>query len=66
MTAPVQQYYDQKGVAQLARERGLHHITENSVINAAYRDGRLKRTKVQGRIYYRLQDIEEWLSGETL
>ncbi|AKK28703.1 hypothetical protein [Mycobacterium sp. EPa45] len=64
MTAPAQQYYDQKGVTRLARERGLSHITENSVINAAYRDGRLKRTKIQGRIYYKIEDIEAWLTGE--
>lgn len=66
MTAPVQQYYDQKGVARLARERGLTHITENSVSNAAYRHGTLKRTKIHGRVYYKLDDINAWLAGEGL
>jgi hypothetical protein len=62
-----QQYYDRRGVARLARERGLSHITENSVETAAYRrDKPLKRTKINGRIYYKLDDIEAWLAGVAL
>lgn len=66
MTAPVRQYYDRKAVAELAQTRGLTHITEYSVENAAYRDGTLKRTKIHGRIYYKIEDIEAWLTGEHL
>ncbi|OBF84239.1 hypothetical protein A5791_02365 [Mycobacterium sp. 852002-51163_SCH5372311] len=67
MSAPVQQYYDRKGVVRLAHERGLNHITENSVNAAAYHGDRpLKRTKIHGRIYYTLKDIEAWLAGEAL
>ncbi len=66
MTAPVRQYYDRKAAAELAQARGLSHITENSVENAAYRDGKLKRTRIQGRIYYKIEDIEAWLTGEAL
>lgn len=67
MSAPVQQYYDRKGVVRLAHERGLDHITENSVNTAAYQGDRpLKRTKIHGRIYYKIEDIEAWLAGESL
>lgn len=66
MSAPVQQYYDRKGVARLARERGLSHITENSVSTAAYKGSKpLKLTKVNGRVYFKIEDIEAWLAGES-
>jgi hypothetical protein len=67
MAALTRQYYDRAGVAHLARERGLSHITENSVVAAAYHGDRpLKRTKIQGRVYYKIDDIEAWLSGQRL
>ncbi|WP_050584519.1 hypothetical protein [Mycobacterium avium] len=63
----MQQYYDRKGVVRLAHERGLNHITENSVGNAAYKGNRpLKLTKVSGRVYFKIDDIEAWFAGEQL
>lgn len=67
VSAPVQQYYDRKGVARLARERGLSHITENSVSTAAYKGNKpLKLTKINGRVYFKIEDIEAWLAGAAL
>lgn len=65
MTAPTRQYYDRAGVVAFAHERGLRHITENSVVAASYHGHRpLKRTKVHGRIYYAHSDVEAWLTGQ--
>ena len=67
MTAPAQQYYDRAEVVAIARARGLKHITENSVITAAYEGNKpLKRTKINGRIYFARNDVEAWLSGDRL
>jgi hypothetical protein len=64
--AQVQQFYDKAEVARIARERGLKHITENSVWTAAYCGNRpLKKTKINGRIYFSSSAVEAWLSGET-
>lgn len=67
MTAPTQQYYRRSEVVALAHERGLTHITEHSVAAATYHNDRpLKRTKIHGRVYYSLTDIDAWLAGERL
>jgi hypothetical protein len=67
MTAPTEQFYDRAEVVKLAHERGLKHITENSVVTAAYYGNKpLKRTKVNGRIYYARSDVEAWLAGDRL
>ncbi|OBF69636.1 hypothetical protein A5753_21370 [Mycobacterium sp. 852002-51971_SCH5477799-a] len=67
MTTPVQQFYDRAEVVAIAHARGLKHITENSVITAAYEGSKpLKRTKINGRIYYARNDVEAWLAGERL
>jgi hypothetical protein len=67
MSAPVQQFYDRAEVVAIAHARGLKHITENSVITAAYRGSKpLKLTKVNGRIYYARRDVEAWLAGDRL
>jgi hypothetical protein len=67
MTASTQQYYDRAEVVAIARARGLKHITENSVITAAYEGNKpLKRTKINGRIYFAHNDVEAWLTGERL
>lgn len=67
MTAPVEQFFNAEEVAAIARSRGLKHITRNSVVTAAYYGDRpLKRTKVNGRVYYARSDIERWLAGEKL
>lgn len=67
MSAPAQQFYDRAEVVAIAHARGLKHITEKSVITAAY-EGRkpLKRTKVNGRVYYAHNDVEAWLAGDRL
>lgn len=67
MSAPAQQFYDRAEVVVIAHARGLKHITEKSVITAAY-EGRkpLKRTKVNGRVYYSHRDVEAWLAGDRL
>lgn len=67
MSAPAQQFYDRTEVVAIAHARGLKHITENSVITAAY-EGRkpLKRTKINGRIYYAHNDVEAWLAGDRV
>ena len=67
MTVSNEQYYDRAEVVAIARERGLKHITENSVITAAYYGKKpLKRTKINGRIYYARKDVEIWLAGDRL
>ncbi|MCV7100734.1 hypothetical protein [Mycobacterium palustre] len=67
MSAPTQQFYDRAEVVAIAQARGLKHITENSVITAAYEGNRpLKRTKINGRIYYAHKDVEAWLAGDRL
>lgn len=67
MTTPVQQYYGRAEVVAIARAHGLTHITENSVITAAYVGNKpLKRTKINGRIYFAHNDVEAWLAGERL
>jgi hypothetical protein len=67
MSAPVQQFYSRAEVVAIARARGLKHITENSVITAAYKGSKpLKMTKVNGRVYYAHRDVETWLAGDRL
>lgn len=67
MTIPTQQFFDADEVVAIARSRGLKHITKNSVITAAYYGDRpLKRTKVNGRVYYAHNDVEAWLAGNRL
>lgn len=67
MTAPTQQFYDTDEVVAIARSRGLKHITKNSVVTAAYYGDRpLKRTKVNGRVYYAHDDVNAWLAGERM
>lgn len=67
LTTQTQKFYDRAGVVAFAHERGLTHITGNSVNSAAYHNNRpLKRTKVHGRIYYAQRDIEAWLAGERV
>lgn len=58
------QFYDAAEVVILARELGLEHVTARTVEKAAYYgDKPLKRTKIGGRVYYALADIENWISG---
>lgn len=65
MPAPTQQFYDRAEVVAIAHARGLKHITENSVVSAAYVGSKpLKRTKINGRIYYAHNDVEAWLAGD--
>lgn len=67
MSAPVKQFYDRAEVVAIAHARGLKHITENSVITAAYKNDRpLKLTKVNGRVYYAHSDVEAWLAGDRM
>lgn len=67
MSAPVKQFYDRAEVVAIAHARGLKHITENSVITAAYKKGKpLKLTKVNGRVYYAHHDVETWLAGDRV
>lgn len=67
MSAPTQQFYDRAEVVAIAHARGLKHITENSVITAAYKGHKpLKMTKVNGRVYYAHNDVEAWLAGDRL
>lgn len=67
MTAPTEQFHDRAEVVKIARERGIKHITENSVVTASYRGSKpLKRTMINGRIYYARNDIENWLAGERI
>lgn len=43
---------------------GLTTVTETTIKKAAYLGDRpLKRTKIGGRIYYELSDIEAWLDS---
>ena len=65
VTTPVEQYYTRAEVARIAQRRGLKYITENSVWTAAYYGDRpLKKTKINGRIYFAHSDVERWLAGE--
>ncbi len=58
------QYFDATETALLAREMGLKNVTERTVREAAYyRDRPLKRTKIGGRVYFALSDIENWIAG---
>lgn len=67
MSAPVKQFYDRAEVVAIAHARGLKHITENSVITAAYKNHKpLKLTKVNGRVYYAHHDVEIWLAGDRV
>lgn len=67
MTASTEQSYDRAEVVRIAHERGLKHITEHSVVTAAYRGSKpLKRTKLNGRIYFKHSDVEAWLAGERI
>lgn len=61
----VEKYYTFKQVAEIARERGLAHVTENSVSNAAYRSGALRKTKICGHIYFKASDVEKWLQADN-
>lgn len=66
MTAPTQEYFNRSEVVAIAHERGLRHITENSVICAAYYGNRpLKKTKFGGRIYYTRKAIDAWLDTKA-
>ncbi|TXI53929.1 DNA-binding protein [Mycolicibacter arupensis] len=66
MTAPTQRFFDSAEVVAIAHARGIKHITENSVIVAAYQGRRpLKKTKVAGRVYYTQEAIDAWLSGQA-
>lgn len=63
---PTEQFYDCAEVVAIAHARGLKHITEGSVITAAYRGNRpLKKVKFSGRVYYSHSAVEAWLSGLT-
>jgi hypothetical protein len=58
------QYFDATETALLAREMGLKNVTERTVREAAYYGDRpLKRTKIGGRVYFALADIENWIAG---
>jgi hypothetical protein len=64
--APTERFYDCAEVVAIARGRGLKHITENSVITAAYRGNRpLRKVKFSGRVYYPHSAVEAWLAGQT-
>lgn len=64
--ASTEQFYDSAEVVAIAHARGLKHITEGSVITAAYRGNRpLKKLKFSGRVYYSRSAVEAWLSGLT-
>lgn len=67
MTAPAGQFHTCAEVVAIAHARGIQHITENSVVTAAYRGSKpLKRTKVNGRVYYERKDVDAWLAGERI
>lgn len=67
ISTELRRYYDRAGVVELAHAQGLTHITEHSVATAAYKGDRpLRRTKVNGRVYYAHNDVEAWLSGNKV
>lgn len=64
--APTERFYDAAEVVEIARARGLKHITENSVFTATYRGRKpLRRVKFSGRVYYPRSAVEAWLAKET-
>lgn len=63
---PTEQFYDCAEVVAIANARGLKHVTENSVITAAYRGNRpLRKVKFSGRVYYPHSAVEAWLAMES-
>jgi O-acetylhomoserine/O-acetylserine sulfhydrylase-like pyridoxal-dependent enzyme len=64
MNETKQRFYDSTEVVGIAHERGLKHVTENTIKVAAYQKPiKLRRTLVAGRVYFTQEAIEAWLAG---
>lgn len=68
LTLPTdEKFYDRKGVVEVAHELGLTHVTEGTVVRAAYYGNKpLQRTKIGNRVYFARTDIENWIAGSKL
>lgn len=65
MAVQTDQYHTADEVVAIAHELGVKHITKNGVYTAAYQGSKpLKKTKINGRIYFRRSDINKWLEGD--
>lgn len=64
MNETAQRYLSTAEVVAIARERGLKHVTENTVkVAAYYKNKPLQRTLVAGRVYFTVEAVEKWLAG---
>jgi hypothetical protein len=59
-----ERFYTPAETVAVAHQLGLKHVTLKVLkIAAYYGDRPLKRTKVGGRVYFALSDIENWIAG---
>lgn len=64
MEKPQRQYLTADQVVVYAHALGASHVNKGRVITAAYRHPiRLRKFKVDGRVYYRIKDVDAWLTG---
>ncbi len=59
-----ERFYTPVEAVAVAHQLGLTNVTAKTLKTAAYYGDRpLKRTKIGGRVYFALSDIENWIAG---
>lgn len=66
MNETKQRYLSADEVIAIAHRRGLTHVKDSTIKQAAYVGHKpLQRTLVAGRVYYTPEAVEKWLAGEN-
>jgi hypothetical protein len=59
-----ERFYTPTEAVAVAHQLGLTNVTPKTLKTAAYYGSRpLKRTKIGGRVYFALSDIEAWITS---
>lgn len=59
-----ERFYTPTQAVVIAHQLGLTNVTPKTLKTAAYYGSRpLKRTKIGGRVYFALSDIEGWIAS---
>lgn len=59
-----ERFYTPAETVAVARQMGLTNVTAKTLKTAAYYGERpLKRTKIGGRVFFALSDIENWIAS---